>query len=58
VATLRAGGLNPTLLADVGVAGVHRLLASVDDLRTADAIVVVAGMEAGVGKSRPDRPSS
>ena len=30
---------------DVGVAGPHRLLAHVDDLRTCDAIVVVAGME-------------
>ena len=45
VATLEASGLKPDLLADVGVAGVHRLLASVDDLRSADAIVVVAGME-------------
>jgi pyridinium-3,5-biscarboxylic acid mononucleotide synthase len=45
VATLEASGLRPDLLADVGVAGVHRLLASVDDLRSADAIVVVAGME-------------
>ena len=45
MATLEAGGLRPTLVADVGVAGVHRLLASVDDLRSADVIVVVAGME-------------
>jgi NCAIR mutase (PurE)-related protein len=34
-----------TMVNDVGVAGPHRLLAHVDDLRTCDAIVVVAGME-------------
>jgi NCAIR mutase (PurE)-related protein len=44
-ATLTALGLDPTLLADCGVAGVHRLLASADDLAEADAVVVVAGME-------------
>jgi NCAIR mutase (PurE)-related protein len=45
VAVLRAYGLHPTVLADCGVAGVHRLLASVDELAEADAVVVVAGME-------------
>jgi NCAIR mutase (PurE)-related protein len=45
VAVLRAYGLSPTVLADCGVAGVHRLLASVDELAEADAVVVVAGME-------------
>ncbi len=44
-ATLTALGLRPTLLADCGVAGVHRLLASADEVADADAIVVVAGME-------------
>lgn len=44
-ATLTAHGLLPVLDADVGVAGVHRLLATVDDLAGADAIVVIAGME-------------
>ena len=44
-ATLVALGLRPTLLADCGVAGIHRLLASADELADADAIVVVAGME-------------
>ena len=44
-ATLRGLGLDPLLMADCGVAGVHRLLASVDDLADADAVVVVAGME-------------
>ena len=44
-AVLGAFGLRPTLLADCGVAGVHRLLASVDELVQADGVVVVAGME-------------
>jgi pyridinium-3,5-biscarboxylic acid mononucleotide synthase len=45
VVTLEAHGFRPLLLADVGVAGVHRLLASVDEVLDADAVVVVAGME-------------
>lgn len=44
-ATLTAHGLRPVLDADVGVAGVHRLLDRVDELAGADAIVVIAGME-------------
>jgi NCAIR mutase (PurE)-related protein len=32
-------------VSDVGVAGVHRLLARVDHIRTAKVVVVVAGME-------------
>jgi pyridinium-3,5-biscarboxylic acid mononucleotide synthase len=44
-AVLSAYGLEPTLLTDCGVAGVHRLLASFDQLADADAVVVVAGME-------------
>lgn len=44
-ATLEALGYRPSLLADCGVAGVHRLLASADELAGADAVVVVAGME-------------
>jgi pyridinium-3,5-biscarboxylic acid mononucleotide synthase len=43
--TLRAHGVQPVRLTDVGVAGVHRLLASADDVADADAVVVVAGME-------------
>lgn len=43
--TLSAHGLEPGRLTDVGVAGVHRLFASADDLDGADAVVVVAGME-------------
>jgi NCAIR mutase (PurE)-related protein len=44
-ATLGAYGFRPTLVADVGVAGVHRLVTSLDELAAADAVVVVAGME-------------
>jgi hypothetical protein len=43
--TLRAHGIEAGRLNDVGVAGVHRLLASSDDLADADAVIVVAGME-------------
>ena len=43
--TLRAHGIAAQRLVDVGVAGLHRLLAHVGDLQRADAIVVVAGME-------------
>lgn len=45
VATLRAYGFRPDVLSDCGVAGVHRVLASFDDLAEADAVVVIAGME-------------
>jgi pyridinium-3,5-biscarboxylic acid mononucleotide synthase len=44
-ATLDAHGFDPLRLTDVGVAGLHRLLASLDQLDRADAVVVVAGME-------------
>jgi pyridinium-3,5-biscarboxylic acid mononucleotide synthase len=44
-ATLTAYGFRPTLIADCGVAGVHRLIATADELAQADAVVVVAGME-------------
>ncbi len=45
VFTLRAHGFTPDRLTDVGVAGLHRLLAHLDRITSADAIVVVAGME-------------
>ncbi len=44
-ATLDALGLPPTRIADVGVAGLHRLLPEIDTLATADVVIVVAGME-------------
>ncbi|HXW36125.1 MAG TPA: nickel pincer cofactor biosynthesis protein LarB [Acidimicrobiales bacterium] len=45
VAVLCASGFRPNLVADCGVAGVHRLLAEIDELIEADVVVVVAGME-------------
>jgi len=44
-ATLRAFGWGARRVTDVGVAGLHRLLAAVGELQQADAVVVVAGME-------------
>lgn len=44
-AVATAIGLPVRLHRDVGVAGVHRLLAITDQLADADAIIVVAGME-------------
>ncbi|OXM63318.1 nickel pincer cofactor biosynthesis protein LarB [Amycolatopsis vastitatis] len=38
-------GLDVRTITDVGVAGIHRLLAETDRLREADAVIVVAGME-------------
>ncbi len=45
MATLAAFGWTARAIVDVGVAGIHRLLAHIDDLAGADAVVVVAGME-------------
>jgi pyridinium-3,5-biscarboxylic acid mononucleotide synthase len=45
MATLQAYGLRPSLNPDCGVAGVHRLLATYDELGEADVVVVIAGME-------------
>ena len=42
---LRAHGFDPSVVADVGVAGLHRLLARLDEITAADAVIVVAGME-------------
>ena len=44
-ATLRAYGAGVDRLSDVGVAGLHRLLAELDRINAADVVVVVAGME-------------
>jgi NCAIR mutase (PurE)-related protein len=43
--TARALGCEATLIADVGVAGLHRLLRQRDRFRNSDVIVVVAGMD-------------
>lgn len=44
-AVLAAHGVAASRLTDVGVAGVHRLLGSVDELADADVVIVAAGME-------------
>lgn len=44
-ATLWANGVDAQCITDVGVAGLHRLLAHVEDLQDVDAVVVAAGME-------------
>ncbi|MEV4457861.1 nickel pincer cofactor biosynthesis protein LarB [Microbispora sp. NPDC004025] len=44
-AVASALGLRTTLIRDVGVAGLHRVLAAVEDLRAADSVIVIAGME-------------
>jgi len=43
--TAEALGCQVTRYSDVGVAGLHRLLAVIDDIRKADVIIAVAGME-------------
>lgn len=43
--TARAMGTQVELITDVGVAGLHRLLAVQDRLRAADVVVAIAGME-------------
>jgi len=45
VVTARCLGAAVELIADVGVAGIHRILRHRDRLRTADCAVVVAGMD-------------
>ena len=44
-AVLAVHGIEPQMIMDSGVAGLHRLLANVDRLIEAELIVVVAGME-------------
>jgi NCAIR mutase (PurE)-related protein len=47
-ATIRVFGARPDVIADVGVAGLHRLLAQTERIAAADAVVAVAGMEAAL----------
>jgi len=42
---LDAHGVEARRISDVGVAGLHRLLAHLDEIVSADAVVVIAGME-------------
>jgi pyridinium-3,5-biscarboxylic acid mononucleotide synthase len=46
-----AVGLAVVAIHDVGVAGLHRLLAETDRLRAADAVIVVAGMEGALASA-------
>jgi NCAIR mutase (PurE)-related protein len=46
--TARLMGQDPALIADVGVAGLHRLLARLPEIREAKVIIVVAGMDAAL----------
>jgi NCAIR mutase (PurE)-related protein len=48
VATVSVFGAGPDVITDVGVAGLHRLLAQTDRITAADVIVAVAGMEAAL----------
>lgn len=45
VVTLQHLGREVSLITDVGVAGIHRVLGQVDALRAAAAVIVVAGMD-------------
>jgi pyridinium-3,5-biscarboxylic acid mononucleotide synthase len=45
IATLQALGAGHRLIADVGVAGLHRLLAHLDEVSRADCVIAIAGME-------------
>ena len=42
---LQSFGFAPSQITDVGVAGLHRLLAKIERITAADAVIVVAGME-------------
>ncbi|MGW6932970.1 nickel pincer cofactor biosynthesis protein LarB [Lentzea sp. NPDC054927] len=46
-----AVGLTVTTVTDVGVAGLHRLLAEQERLRAADTVIVVAGMEGALASA-------
>lgn len=43
--TAQALGNKVNLISDVGVAGIHRLFACLDDIRNARVVIVIAGME-------------
>ena len=44
-AVLSAFGVSPAMVADIGLAGLHRFLAEIDTLASAEVVIVVAGME-------------
>jgi NCAIR mutase (PurE)-related protein len=45
IATLQALGAGYRLIADIGVAGLHRVFAYLDELSAADCVIAIAGME-------------
>ena len=47
--TLEFAGVEALRLYDVGVAGLHRLLGKIDEIRKADVVIAVAGMEGALG---------
>ena len=50
-AVARATGLEVTGFRDVGVAGLHRLLAVAGDIAAADVVIVIAGMEGALASA-------
>jgi NCAIR mutase (PurE)-related protein len=50
-AVARATGLEVTGFRDVGVAGLHRLLAVAGDIAAADVVIVIAGMEGALAST-------
>lgn len=46
--TLEFSGHEAILIVDVGVAGIHRLLDRIDEIRAYDVIIIVAGMDAAL----------
>ncbi|HWO60263.1 MAG TPA: nickel pincer cofactor biosynthesis protein LarB [Umezawaea sp.] len=50
-AVATAVGIGVATVTDVGVAGLHRLLAEQDRLRAADTVIVVAGMEGALASA-------
>jgi NCAIR mutase (PurE)-related protein len=50
-AVARAIGLRVTEFRDVGIAGLHRLLAVLDEIMAADVVVVIAGMEGALASA-------
>jgi NCAIR mutase (PurE)-related protein len=50
-AVAEAVGLGVTTVTDIGVAGLHRLLAEQDRLRAADTVIVIAGMEGALASA-------
>ena len=51
VAVAAAVGIDVTTVTDIGVAGLHRLLAEQDRLRSADTVIVIAGMEGALASA-------